>query len=185
MKGEGKTWKDITEELGKPKHVCQARWKEIDPAKAGGDAAGKNNGGGKKGGNEKKDDKPAAEDKKAEEPKKMTKAEKKAAKNAAKAQNETKADDEKKPKTNGDNTDKKDKGKTKPASKSGRTKEEWITLQEDDMFSFGELQLLSELIARYDTERWGLVASRFFDKTGRRVHPLDVRDKFMGSGAMG
>lgn len=51
---------------------------------------------------------------------------------------------------------------------------------QDDLFSFAELQLLSELVAKHHADRWGMVASRFFDKTGRRVHPDDVRDKFMG-----
>lgn len=35
MKVDGKTWKQIVDELKKPKHVVQARWKDIDPAKAG------------------------------------------------------------------------------------------------------------------------------------------------------
>ncbi|KAF4549492.1 Hypothetical protein D9617_21g097130 [Elsinoe fawcettii] len=33
MKGRGKTWKEIVEELKKDKEVVQARWREIDPAK--------------------------------------------------------------------------------------------------------------------------------------------------------
>lgn len=33
MKVGGKTWKQIVDEVKKPKHVVQARWKEIGPAK--------------------------------------------------------------------------------------------------------------------------------------------------------
>jgi hypothetical protein len=55
---------------------------------------------------------------------------------------------------------------------------DWLTLQEDDMFSFGELQCLSELIGKDLGQSWQRVAAKFFDLTGRRIHPDDVRDKF-------
>jgi hypothetical protein len=55
---------------------------------------------------------------------------------------------------------------------------DWLTLQEDDMFSFGELQCLSELIGKDLSQSWQRVAAKFFDLTGRRIHPDDVRDKF-------
>jgi hypothetical protein len=55
---------------------------------------------------------------------------------------------------------------------------DWLTLQEDDIFSFGELQCLSELIAKDLNQGWQRVAAKFFDLTGRRVHPDDVREKF-------
>lgn len=53
-----------------------------------------------------------------------------------------------------------------------------MTLQEDELFSFGELQCLSELIARDRDYTWDRVASAFADRTGRRVHEDDIRDKF-------
>jgi hypothetical protein len=55
---------------------------------------------------------------------------------------------------------------------------DWLTLQEDDMFSFSELQCLSELIGKDLSQSWQRVAAKFFDLTGRRIHPDDVRDKF-------
>ena len=58
------------------------------------------------------------------------------------------------------------------------TMTDWLTLQEDDMFSFGELQCLSELIGKDLSQSWQRVAAKFFDLTGRRIHPDDVRDKF-------
>lgn len=65
------------------------------------------------------------------------------------------------------------------------TMEEWTVLQEDEMFTFGELQLLSEIIMKDSGQSWLRVASRFHDKTGRRVHPDDIRDKFEQMAQMG
>ena len=77
---------------------------------------------------------------------------------------------------------------SKPASNSNNnnaannetrfTMTDWLTLQEDDMFSFGELQCLSELIGKDLGQSWQRVAAKFFDLTGRRIHPDDVRGKF-------
>lgn len=76
---------------------------------------------------------------------------------------------------------------SKAASNDGEarfTMNEWMTLQEDDLFSFGELQCLSELIAKDSGQSWLRIASAFYDTTGRRVHPDDIRDKFQQLGAM-
>lgn len=156
--------------MGKPQGVLKQRWKAIDPTKAGGDAGGgddkkhKDGDAGKKDKKNDDDDKPATG---AEQGKKPSKADKKAAKKEAAA-----AAEKKPPATT--------KPPSKAASDARFTRDEWVTLQEDELFSFGELQLLSELVAQYDAGRWGMVASRFFDKTGRRVHAEDVREKFMG-----
>lgn len=65
------------------------------------------------------------------------------------------------------------------------TMSEWRALQEDELFSFDELQLLSEIIMKGPSQSWLAVASRFHDKTGRRVHPEDVREKFEQMARMG
>lgn len=65
------------------------------------------------------------------------------------------------------------------------TMEEWRMLQEDEFFTFGELQLISEIIMKDSCRSWLSVASRFHDKTGRRVHPDDIRDKFDQMATMG
>ncbi|UJO10963.1 uncharacterized protein CLAFUR5_02131 [Fulvia fulva] len=65
------------------------------------------------------------------------------------------------------------------------TMREWMTLQEDEIFSFGELQLLTELINKEPGRSWLSVASAFHDKTGRRVHPEDIREKFDEMARMG
>lgn len=110
---------------------------------------------------------------------------------------EKKDEGNKKDKSGGGNGgDKKSERKTsaktpsKVPSKTGSgearfTMGEWMTLQEDDLFSFGELQCLSELIMRDEHQRWLRIASVFADKTGRRVHPDDIREKFEEIGRMG
>ncbi|KAK4507746.1 hypothetical protein PRZ48_001481 [Zasmidium cellare] len=123
-----------------------------------------------------------------------------------KAEGGDKKDDSKDKKKDGDGGGKKEnqkkekeKSKTdepkKPASvapshRSHRsearfTMEEWRILQEDEMFTFGELQLLSDIIMKDRSQSWLAIASRFLDKTGRRVHPDDIKDKFDQMAKMG
>nr|POE47694.1 hypothetical protein CFP56_01025 [Quercus suber] len=75
------------------------------------------------------------------------------------------------------------------ASSSGSevrfTMDEWNALQNDELFSFDELQLLSDIMSRHENQTWSFVASRFFDATGRRVHPDDIREKFERMAHMG
>ncbi|KAI5274199.1 hypothetical protein E4T47_02723 [Aureobasidium subglaciale] len=54
------------------------------------------------------------------------------------------------------------------------------SLAEDDMFSFGELQALSEVISKDMEGMWQRVAAAFFGMTGRRVAAEDIREKFSG-----
>jgi len=101
----------------------------------------------------------------AEEPKHASKKEKKAAKKAEAEIHAAAAE-------------KKD---TKPDRRDGEarfTLHEWQTLTEDSLFSLGELQCLSELAMRDQSQNWLRVAAKFYDKTGRRVHPEDIREKF-------
>jgi len=77
------------------------------------------------------------------------------------------------------------KAKSVASSRSNRGEEarftlaEWHALQQNNgLFSIGELQLLSELIMNDQGQTWGRIASRFYDKTGRRVHAEDVRECF-------
>jgi hypothetical protein len=199
MKDDGKTWAQISVEMGRHKGQLTVRWKEIkaagsndqgkmpgdgkggdgdkgqkDKEKQGGGGQGKQGKKGKKGGDNqqnhqqnnkknenKKDNNKSTQDKKEAENKPASKKEE--------------ATPASKPSSN------------KPASKAGSnnannetrfTMTDWLTLQEDDMFSFGELQCLSELIGKDLGQSWQRVAAKFFDLTGRRIHPDDVRDKF-------
>ncbi|RMY83770.1 hypothetical protein D0862_11610 [Hortaea werneckii] len=65
------------------------------------------------------------------------------------------------------------------------TLSEWLTLQSDSLFTLSELQFLSEIIMRDQTQTWLRVASVFYDKTGRKVHPEDIRVKFEEMAGMG
>lgn len=56
------------------------------------------------------------------------------------------------------------------------------SLTEDDLFSFGELQALSELIGKDMQGMWQRVSAAFFGMTGRRIAAEDIRDKFEGLG---
>jgi hypothetical protein len=107
-------------------------------------------------------------------------------KNQNNQQNNNKKDDKDKNQNANSNQN---KHTSKPASKHSNsqptkngearfTMNDWLTLHEDDIFSFGELQCLSELIAKDMNQGWQRVAAKFFDLTGRRVHPDDVREKF-------
>ncbi|KAI4835469.1 hypothetical protein E4T44_08539 [Aureobasidium sp. EXF-8845] len=54
------------------------------------------------------------------------------------------------------------------------------SLTEDDLFSFGELQALSELIGKDMEGTWQRVSAAFFGMTGRRIAAEDIREKFEG-----
>ncbi|KAK4547269.1 hypothetical protein LTR36_000924 [Oleoguttula mirabilis] len=210
LKAENKSWKEIIEEMGRPKHELVARFKEIKDTDAGEeqkDGAGKKGGeGGKKdknkgggganddGGGTKNDGEgKGKKNKKGDKQQQQTAEEKKAAglkiaaekkKEKEEAEKKAAADDKKK------TSQRSSGGKAASAAGSGKgearfTMGEWMTLQEDSLFSFGELQCLSELIMRDQNQTWLRIAAAFYDKTGRRVHPDDIREKFEEMAAMG
>ncbi|EMD01312.1 hypothetical protein BAUCODRAFT_144848 [Baudoinia panamericana UAMH 10762] len=170
MKAEGRTWNQIATELGngRTKGAVSGRCKEL--SKTEGQGLGRKPNASGERSNEKDNTKPAAA---ANKPA-MTKAEKKTAKKAAAAEAATAATANAPPPA------------SKPASTHGSapgsevryTLSEWQTLQEDSTFSFGELQCLSEIINQDLTLTWGRVAARFYDLTGRRIHPDEIREKF-------
>lgn len=190
MKENGKTWNQIAQELGRAKHQVQARWKEINPAAQGKNenAEKKDNGGGGGGGNQNQqgenNEGGKGQGKKGKKGKQERQGGNKQNNNQNNNQqaNENKGEDQK-----GGSQHKRD---DKPAAKQSNnqpantnhearfTMNDWLTLQEDDIFSFGELHCLSELIAKDLNQGWQRVAAKFFDLTGRRVHPDDVREKF-------
>ncbi|KAK3112822.1 hypothetical protein LTR53_010503 [Teratosphaeriaceae sp. CCFEE 6253] len=211
MKAVNKTNKEIAEALNRDVGQIKKRWKEIGPGNEGGkgdekkDDAGGNNG---------KDDgkNPSGrewtvdEDTQLEALKVAGKEWKEIGQIMKRGQGqvkerwkkigdggdggkaETKTGDKKK-----SSDSKKVNGKPKPSSKAGSahagearfTMNEWITLQEDSLFSFGELQCLSELIMKDQNQPWLRIAGSFYDRTGRRVHPDDIREKFEEMARMG
>ncbi|KAK1019900.1 hypothetical protein LTR54_000544 [Friedmanniomyces endolithicus] len=149
LMAEGNTLKQIAKEMKRGQAQIKKRWAEI------GDTA-------KVEGVDLKNTESHAE-----EHKHASKKEKKAAKKAAEAAASHHA------------AEKKD---TKPDRNDGEarfTLHEWQTLTEDSIFSLGELQYLSELAMRDQSQNWERIAGKFYDKTGRRVHAHDIRDKFV------
>ena len=67
-----------------------------------------------------------------------------------------------------------------PSSRTAYTLATTPSLTEDDLFSFGELQALSELIGKDMQGMWQRVSAAFFGMTGRRIAAEDIRDKFEG-----
>ena len=183
MKTAGRTWADIGKEVGRAKHEVSARWKEINPDKGKNEDAGKkdNGGGGKQGeqvkGNKGNNGQGQGKRNKGGGSNNQN--------NNQNNNNQKKKNDNNNKQNNNKKEDKSKNQNDKPASNNGNTTNEarftmndWLTLQEDDVFSFGELQCLSELIAKDLNQGWQRVAAKFFDLTGRRVHPDDVREKF-------
>jgi len=203
MKAEGKTWAQMVEAMGRHKGQLTVRWKEINPANDGGKKGANEKGGeGGKGqsGNEKQgggngndgQGKQGKKGKKGGDNQQNQNNSNSQKKNDKKNNYNDKSNQDKKEPDNKPASKKEDTkpGSNKPASKSGSTAynannyetrftmTDWLTLQEDDMFSFGELQCLSELIGKDLGQSWQRVTAKFFDLTGRRIHPDDVRDKF-------
>lgn len=54
----------------------------------------------------------------------------------------------------------------------------YLELEEDDLFTFGDISALANIIENDENYLWQRVAAVFFDRTGRRVLPQDIRDKF-------
>jgi hypothetical protein len=185
MKEDGKSWAQIVQEVGHSKSQCQARWKEINSAQGKKEDAGKKDGGGDGGdqakqGGENKDGNNQNQG--------QGKKNKKGGNNQNHNQNHNNNQSNDKNDNNNKNNHQNKKGNKptpKPSSNNDNipnearfTMNDWLTLQGDDIFSFGELQCLSELIAKDMNQSWHRVAAKFFDLTGRRVHPDDVREKF-------
>jgi len=178
MKAQNKTWKEIEGEMGRPKYQLQARFKQIKDTNDGGEADKKKDNGGDKA-DKKKDKGGEKADKKKDEG---------GIDKAGGGGEGNKQDKQEKKSKQEKKQEKKQATKeatgAKAASKSGSRREtkftmqEWTTLQEDELFTFGELQLLTELVKRDQDLFWLRIAANFYDKTGRRVHPDDVREKF-------
>ncbi|KAL1586849.1 hypothetical protein WHR41_04044 [Cladosporium halotolerans] len=184
LKGEGKTWRQIGEEMGRGKAALQARWKEIGGAggNAGGNDQGKKNDGGAKGGSEqgKKDE--GGMDGEGKKPEGKQEGQGKQGKKGkggkgegGKGEGGNQGVEAKKEQS----VAKDESLKAADANQETRfTMGDWLVLQEDDLFSFGELQCLSELIAKDCDQSWQRISANFFNLTGRRIHPNDVREKF-------
>jgi len=166
MKAVNASWKDIIAELGRPRDVLKDRYDHLKALQGGVEADKKQDGGNGK-------------DEKHNKQEGNNKGGKKGGKENKQDKGDKKSDE--KPTAKAPS-----KVPSRTSSRDVRfTGDEWKNLQEDDLFSFGELQCLTELIMRDDRQRWLRIASAFADWTGRRVHPEDIREKFEEIGRMG
>jgi len=165
MKAVNTSWKDIIAELGRPRNVLKDRYDHLKALQGGVEVDKKQDGGNVKDEKHNKQEGNTKGNQESGKENKQNKGDKKSdEKPAAKAPS---------------------KVPSRTSSRDVRfTGDEWKNLQEDDLFSFGELQCLTELIMRDDRQRWLRIASAFADRTGRRVHPEDIREKFEEIGRM-
>ncbi|PNS19797.1 Transcription factor RAX1 [Sphaceloma murrayae] len=184
MKQASKTWKEISEELGKHTGALRTRWKEINPDKKGetpapapAPAAT-----GEKEANDKKDKKPVEDKKDGNND------------NDTKQQNQGKKGKKIKHQKQ-DNTEThfaafQNGIPTPPASvkskgSHGQKDEPKLSLdalaalldEDANYFSTSELRDLYGLLRDDEEEKWLRIASEFYDLTGRRIHEDDIKAK--------
>lgn len=68
--------------------------------------------------------------------------------------------------------------KYKAASIKSHATSAYLDLDEDDIFTFGDIAAIAKIIQDDQELVWQRVASVFFNRTGRRMLPQDFRDKF-------
>ncbi|KAF2838771.1 hypothetical protein M501DRAFT_992721 [Patellaria atrata CBS 101060] len=161
LKASNTSWKEISKTLDKPIGVLKKRFHELEA----------------KNETQSKDPEPdpKAEAAKAKaEAKKARAEEKKAKESIAKWADEAKAATV--------------MPEAKASSKAGSSKAgsatmapTVVTLEADEYFSFDELVLITELMRKDYSGLWQRVSSMFYNKTGRRIHPLDIKEKITGS----
>ncbi|KAI9713886.1 MAG: hypothetical protein M1820_000616 [Bogoriella megaspora] len=190
------TWAQIANELGKPAWEVKKRFKEInkpaEPKDAGADQGGPNAGEDKKDGDDAKKDnnktKKGNQGGGAGDKDGQTHTGGKKNKGKGKNKGDQQANKDSKPGQEGDGGKAKSKslskGKEKVQKADGGdpafTLTQYTSMHGDEMFSYEELAMLGKLVARDESRDWLRIASRFYDKTGRRVHSDDVRERFEG-----
>ncbi|RMZ04296.1 hypothetical protein D0864_02768 [Hortaea werneckii] len=204
LKDTNTSWKDIAEQMNRSVQELKTRWGQIKPntneqkpqqQQGKGNGKGKqnqqNNQQGKQGGKpQTKEQEEAAAKKREERQKRREEASKPISLAPAPAASAKPASspikphqptaETTKPATNLPTTHAADAG-----DETRFTLSEWLTLQSDSLFTLSELQFLSEIIMRDQNQTWLRIASVFYDKTGRKVHPEDIREKFERMAGMG
>ncbi|KAI7155043.1 hypothetical protein KC349_g7247 [Hortaea werneckii] len=197
LKDANTSWKDIAEQMNRQPQELKTRWGQIKPTineqkpqqHGKGNGKGKQNQQpnqqGKKGGKpQTKEQQEAAAKKREERQKRREEAEKPVFLAPAPAPST-------KPAPFPSNPQNPTPGSIRAAADAAGgdetrfTLREWLTLQSDSLFTISELQFLSELILRDQNQTWLRIASLFYDKTGRKVHPEDIREKFERMAGMG
>ncbi|KAI9880360.1 MAG: hypothetical protein M1830_003971 [Pleopsidium flavum] len=159
LKSKNTSWKQISIMMdGKPQWELRNRFKELSTPKA--EEKKEEEGKGKNGEEEEKKKKEEERKKKEEE-------------GRAKA-----AERKKKAEENGKGDGKKEGGGGE--GKAAESEEAKVIFVADGKFNIDEMVLLHRLSERYDNRKWLEIASKFFDTTGRRVHPDELRTAFHG-----
>lgn len=154
MKKDNKSWREIAEATGKAQHLLKKRFKEIKPAEPDAKPA-------KQSHDQSKEDKAAEHKAKGLEEKRKQE--------EAKAQHAVEV---------GANVAAAATAHAQAQNEAKMTMEEWRALTTDETFTYSDLQTLA-LIVNGDTDhRWQRIASRFFDLTGKRIHPEMMKRKF-------
>lgn len=166
MKAENKTWKQIADALCvKPNEIfkLKARFKELQSAGA--------NGGEAKTEDKKEEKKPAEENKKEE--KKQAEENKPTNDGGKKGKKNNQGNN-----ANNANVNVNKRAETTPNNDKPQVVR--VMLEPDDLFDLEDLYLLAKIVKLDDEQRWGRIASRFLDKTGRVVHKDDIRVRMEG-----
>ncbi|KAK8212287.1 hypothetical protein HDK77DRAFT_72588 [Phyllosticta capitalensis] len=169
MKHKGDSWKMIAQALKKPQGAIKNRFKEIAPDDLKATVGGKGNA-----------------DEKRDAPAKKENAQQKSKNNSEKKQTNNKSSSAK---NNDSSKDKKDDQSVRSGSSASRIMIpqyinglETITLRPDETFTANDLVWLCDAFMRDNDERFIRLSSRYYDMTGRRIHPATIRDKLMRSG---
>lgn len=187
MKHKGDSWKMIAQALKKPQGAIKNRFKEIAPDDLKATVGGKGNA-----------------DEKRDAPAKKENAQQKSKNNSEKKQTNNKSSSAK---NNDSSKDKKDDQSVRSGSSASRIMIpqyinglETITLRPDETFTANDVSLetspaqlpllltkpqlvwLCDAFMRDNDERFIRLSSRYYDMTGRRIHPATIRDKLMRSG---
>lgn len=176
MKGENKSWKIIADELGTFPARVKGRFKELN------DKAGTGAGGDTKKDEAKKEETKDDEKKDAQQGGKQGKQSKKDKKREWQEQQKEKHKPDHQEAKKEEQKEEPKCEQARPArSVAASSTSGWFELEEDDNFSFGELQMLVSILDADMGRVWDRVASAFFDKTGRRIAPCDVKQKMRRS----
>ncbi|KAK7514484.1 uncharacterized protein IWZ02DRAFT_188736 [Phyllosticta citriasiana] len=153
MKDRGDSWRQIAQALKKPQNFVKKRYHEIATPEQ--KAAAANNAGEKKG----------------EQAKKVQQAPKtKASDGKNKEASEVKTDG---------NPDRSAPTISPPQYINGL---QAVYVRPDDTFSANDLVWFCNAFMHDNAERWIRLASRYYDLTGRRIHPSVIKKKLMESG---
>ncbi|GAB7350900.1 hypothetical protein MBLNU459_g1414t1 [Dothideomycetes sp. NU459] len=164
MKAALKSWKEIAQQLGMPQWQVKKRWHEIKPKGGGGGGSG-----GRGGSGEEKRAAPSGPEDKDKTKDKDT--------NNRKKENDL-------PSQHKNHEGKKDHDEAgqkhhKAASIGSRSNATtWMEIREDELFSFGDIGALAQILERDKHGVWDRAAADFYNMTGRHIMPRDIREKF-------